>query len=76
MDEWQNRTKEHNSDGAVIGVKEHKTSARQVASFLLSAEEESVSSSNSLFFIFQNKQNSFHGFIHVCPLPTVVLCIL
>ncbi|KAA0712515.1 hypothetical protein E1301_Tti019089 [Triplophysa tibetana] len=41
VDEWKSRTANPSGDGAVIGVKEHKTSAQQVATFVLSGEEES-----------------------------------
>ncbi|KAL0173821.1 hypothetical protein M9458_029789 [Cirrhinus mrigala] len=40
MSEWEARTHEPKTNTAVVGVKHHKTSAQQVATFALSAEEE------------------------------------
>lgn len=47
MKEWSVR-KTVESGHAIVGVKEHKTAAQQVATFALSQEEEMVNSSNFL----------------------------
>ncbi|XP_072563142.1 uncharacterized protein [Paramormyrops kingsleyae] len=71
VEEWMTRTTDE-SGYAVIGVKEHKTSAHQVACFALPNEEEMVSLSHwmrliSHFLLEPSKSHSKADFTRVRP---------